>query len=374
LTPLDDICGQSIAKKILLNSLNRNRLASTYLFYGCDGLGKWSMAIAMAALVNCENPVRDESGRIADACGKCRNCHQILNLGFPELNLAVPIPPHKKESDAVPLMLEFLEQKKKEPYRIITSTRQLTIPIHIARRLKRDTAMKPPEGVKRLILFYQMEKMLPSSADSLLKLIEEPPPETIIVLSAVNPDNLLPTVRSRAHKIAFKPIPIPEITGYLQARDDLSASKSEFYAGLAEGSIGRALALIEDDSESSIRQVAFLMFKALFYKDNPSAVATINEFLNINNRGEVEQILSVWQSFLSDLVVLRYGKEPSQLLNTDMAGELENMASKIIAVEGFCDMSDNIKEMISSVRRNVHIRPAMTSLVLNLRGLINQSA
>ena len=310
MTPLNNIRGQEVAGKILLNSLNRNRLASTYLFYGGDGLGKWSMAIALAALVNCEEPVRDGDEQIVDACGKCRNCRQILNLGFPELHLAVPIPPHKKESDAVPLILEFLEQKKEEPYRIITSTRQLTIPIHLARKIKHDTAIKPPKGLKRVILFYQMERMLPSSADSLLKLIEEPPPETIIVLTAVDPDNLLPTVQSRAHKIAFKPIPEPEIADYLQTRYELSSDKSKFYARLAEGSIGRALASMEDDSESSVRQVAFLMFKALFYKDNPSAAATINEFLNINNRGEVERILSLWQSFLSDLVILRYGREP----------------------------------------------------------------
>ncbi|UCD95554.1 MAG: hypothetical protein JSU69_05755 [Candidatus Zixiibacteriota bacterium] len=374
MTPLSRIHGQEIARKIILNSLNRNRLASTYLFYGSDGLGKWSMAIALAALVNCENPASDDNGQVVDACGECRNCRQILSLGFPELHLAVPIPPHKKESDAIPLILEFLEQKRQEPYRIITSTRQLTIPIHIARKIKHDTAIKPPDGVKRVILFYQMERMLPASADSLLKLIEEPPPDTIIVLTAVDPDNLLPTVQSRAHKIAFKPIQEREIAGYLQMRYDLSSDKSEFYARLAEGSIGRALASMEDDTESSIRQVAFLMFKALFYKDNPSAAATINEFLNINNRGEVERILSLWQSFLSDLVILRYGREPAQLINTDVSGELENMASRVSAVEGFCNMSDNIKDMISSVRRNVHIRPAMTSLVFNLRGQINQSA
>ena len=62
------------------------------------------------------------------------------------------------------------------------------------------------------------------------------------------------------------------------------------------------------------------------------------------------------------------------MINSDVAGELEKMASRVNAVEGFCNMSDNIKEMISSVRRNVHIRPAMTSLVFNLRGQINQSA
>jgi DNA polymerase III subunit delta' len=153
LTPLNDILGQDIAKRIIRNSFNKNKLASTYLFYGSDGIGKWPAALALAALVNCEQPLTDEDGQAIDACGVCRNCRQIINLSFPELYLGVPIPPHKNEAEANELIQQYAGLKKQEPYKIITSSRQLTIPIDIARAVKRKTAIKPPENITRVILF-----------------------------------------------------------------------------------------------------------------------------------------------------------------------------------------------------------------------------
>lgn len=373
MTPLNDVCGQETVKKILLNSLNRNRLASTFLFHGDDGVGKWPTAIALAALVNCEKPLIDQSGSVLDACGECRNCNQILNLSFSELYLALPLPPHKNEAEAIELNLEFIQQKKTEPYKIISSTRQMTIPIDVARQIKRKTAIKPPEGIRRVILFYQMEKMLPSSADSLLKLIEEPPPETIIILTTRDPESLLPTIQSRAQKIRFRPVSTAEISGYLADRYGIASDRAEFFSRLAEGSIGRAINSIDDGGESSTRQVSFLVFKALFQKDNPAAAATLYEFINPNNRGEVEQILSFWQSFLSDLILLRYSRDSSELLNTDLAGELENIANRITGAENFCLMLDDVRDVKISLRRNVHIRPAMTALVFDLKKDSGQS-
>ncbi|MCX6826103.1 MAG: hypothetical protein NTV06_02375 [candidate division Zixibacteria bacterium] len=371
---LSNIPGQPTVKRILLNSLNRQKLASTYLFYGKDGLGKWPMAIAMAALVNCEKPVKDADGHIVDACGKCRNCRQIANLIFPELHFAIPIPPHKNTDETITLSLEYLEQKKKEPYRNVTSTRQLTIPVDVAREIRQKTAIKPQAGLKRVILFYQMEKMLPASADSLLKLIEEPPPETIIILTANDPNNLLPTIPSRAQKILFKPIPEKEITEYISAQYGLEIEKAAFWARLSMGSLGQALSLIEGEEEISLRQTSFLMFKSLFLKDIPSAVATINEFINPNNRGETEYILRQWQSFLSDIILLKYGGHISEIINSDLGAEFENLLVRVSDPDSPCNLLMAIKGVTLSLRRNVHIRPAMTALAFQFQKCINQSS
>ncbi len=350
-------------------------LASTYLFYGSDGFGKWSTAIAVTALVNCEQPLTgDDTGLTIDACGECRNCRQILNLSFGEFHIAVPIPPHKTETDANDLTLEYIKQKKQEPYRIITSNRQLTIPINIARAIKRKTALKPPENITRVILFYQMERMLLSSADSLLKLIEEPPPETMIILTARDPEELLPTIQSRAHKVAFKPIAVSGIVDYLKSKYKISEEKATFYAGLSGGSIGQALNFIDEDDKSSLRETSFLTFKEIFNKDNPSAVAIVDEFINPNNRGEVELVLSFWQSFLADIILAKFGKDSAGLVNVDFKAELEKLSTKILNAEDFSDALENIKKLTLSIKRNVHIRPAMADFILDLKKHISQSS
>lgn len=370
----DKIPGQTLPKKILLNSLNSDRLASTYLFYGPDGVGKWPMALAFTSLINCEKPVKDDSGLVIDACSECHNCRQIQNYTFPEIHFAVPIPPHKNDAEAREQYQEYLEQKKKEPYRIIASNRQMTIPIESARQIKKMTAMRPPDDLKRVIIFYQMEKMLPAAADSLLKLIEEPPARTTIILTATDPDNLLPTIQSRAQKILFKPISISEIAGYLEEKYRTPADKGSFAGRLAEGSLGQALDFISDEDETSFRQTAFLMFKSLFVKDTPAAAGTIDEFINPQNRGETGKILLHWQSFLSDLILLKFGGDKSGLINSDLAAELDNLTVFISTPENFGNILDELKKINLSLRRNVHIRPAMAALVFKIRRQLNQSA
>jgi len=374
LTLLNNIPGQDRARNILINSYNRDRLASTYLFYGEDGLGKWSMAIGLAALVNCENHIKDDAGLVIDACGECTNCRQILKLTFPELLLALPLPPHKSSSEAVDLTLEYLETKRVEPYRIIRSAKQKTIPINSARAIKRKTAIKPAAGVTRLILFYQMDKMLHASADSLLKLIEEPPPRTIIVLTAKDPESLLPTIQSRSQRINFRPLGATLIRDQLIRNYNQTQTKAELIGRLSHGSLGQALSLVEDEASASLRQTSLLVLKQIFQKDNPSAVATLNEFINPNNRGEAEQILSFWQSFMADIIILKYGKDVSEIINIDFAAELEKLAVVGISSENLNKMMKAIKNILLAVKRNVHLRPALTALVLDLKKYINQSA
>jgi len=374
LTPFNNIIGQETAKKILLRSYDKERLASTYLFYGPDGIGKWPAAIALTALANCSEPIKNSNGKTSDACGECVNCRQILNLTFAEFYPALPLPPHKSESEAIDLINEFIERKKKEPYGIISSRRQTTIPIKTARAIKRKAAIKPPPGLTRVIFFYQMEKMLAASADSLLKLIEEPPPNTIIILTARDPDNLLATIQSRSQKISFKPI-IPErIKEYLKSRYNLSGKQAELLSRLSEGSIGRAVNLIGDDDESPVRQIAFLIFKALIQKDTPSAVATINDLLNPRNRGETEQVLLYWQSFLADIIQIKFGKNADNIINLDLLAELKAFAARFIESNDFSKFVTHFADFNTAFRRNVHIRPAMTALVFELRQYLNQSS
>nr|MBN2277508.1 hypothetical protein [candidate division Zixibacteria bacterium] len=374
MTPLNDLYGQDVFKKIIRNSFNRDRIASTYLFYGDEGVGKWAGGIALAALLNCEKPVVDETGNVFDACGECRNCRQISGYNFAEMYFAVPLPPHRNAAEEVDLTLEYLKLKKKEPYHIVSSTRQLTIPISMAREIKRRTAIMPPRGVKRVIIFDQMEKMLAASADSLLKLIEEPPPETVIILTARDPEHLLPTIQSRAQKIRFKPIGVEEISDYLKAGYDLPDEKAGFYARLARGSIGRAITSIENENESSLRQTAFLVFKGLFTRDNPSSAAIACEFINPNDRGETERVLTWWQSFLSDIIRLKFGRDSSAIVNNDYGPELGKMGDRVTQGDGFSRMLNDIKETTLSLRRNVHIKPAVVKLVFNLRRYLDQSA
>ncbi len=407
---LSKIPGQATATRNLLNSFTSGRLASTYLFYGADGRGKWATAIALAALVNCESPRRDGSGKVLDSCGDCRNCRQIANLSFPDLYFALPIPAHRNVDEAIVLNREYLFQKCEEPFKIISTglqliepineaiagnkkpkpgetitpkrydlkkaiaqSHQLTIPIDVARDLKRHTIIGPPTGVKRVIIFYQMEKMLSASADALLKMIEEPPPQTIIIMTVVDPNDLLPTIKSRAQRIRFRPISAEDIADYLIEKRNIGSEKASFAAHLADGSLGQALNYIDDDDNSSGRQTSFLLFKEILTKDTPSAISALSELLNPNDRGEAELIIHNWQSFLSDIIRIKHGENLANIMNLDLSQELEKLSARFSLAADFAGVLDNLKKMNLSLRRNIHVRAGMVAMIFEMRKYINQN-
>ena len=203
MTPSDNIIYKTRAWAILSRSFEMDRIAGTYLFYGDEGTGRWFTAISLAALLNCEQPEKDsELNNISVPCGKCRNCLNIFALNHESLKLIIPIPPHENKLDkAIDLTNEVIAQKREEPFGILTSSTSTNIPIALAREVKKNLALKAPSGIKRVVIFYKMEKMLSASADALLKIIEEPPEDSILILICSKPDDLLPTIQSRAQKI-----------------------------------------------------------------------------------------------------------------------------------------------------------------------------
>ena len=391
---LNKLPGQTTAKKIILNSFNQDRIASTYLFYGEDGVGKWPAAMAMAALLNCENRVKGPEGLVIDACGECHTCRQIENLIFAELLLALPVPPHSSDKEYIEQFIDYVRVKREEPYRIITSARQLTIPIDTAREIRKKCSIRPPSGAKRIVLFYQMERMLTQSADSLLKLIEEPPPETVIILTSAVPGNLLPTIQSRSQKVRFGPIPTGDIAEYLITRYGVSQQQAVSAARLGRGSIGKSLGYLKhaedtdaeikskgrsaettEDTESdiSLRQKSFLMFKGLFSKDTSSALETIDNLLRPNDRGDAEKLLAQWQSFLGDIISAKFNGSPDEIINSDFAHDIDGFASKIPDAEAFEQMTSEIRDTLAGIKLNTHIRPAICALAVKLRKALNQS-
>jgi DNA polymerase-3 subunit delta' len=365
--------GQAPVSRSLLNSFNRDRLASTYLFVGADGYGKWATAIALAALVNCENPKRDESGKVLDSCAECRHCRQIENFNFAELFFALPLPPHKNESEYLALYADYIERKKKEPFRIIYEERQQTIPIETAFDIRKKIGMKPLPGATRVILFYQMEKMLKASADALLKMIEEPPRKTIIIMTATDPDELLPTIVSRAQRIRFRPYRKEEVVSYLVERYGASKERAHWAAHLAGGSLGRAVNIIEDEAGSALRQTSFLLFKDMLTRNAAAFIPIFSELINPRDRGAAEQILFHWQSFISDIIGIRHGRKLSEIANIDLGTELETLSSRIQRAAVFEEMLKEIKETNLGLRRNVHIRVGMTALGIKLSRRANQT-
>lgn len=358
---------------ILSRSFERGRKAGTYLLFGPEGTGRWLLAVSFTALLNCDKPVRlDGDETVLAPCGECRNCRNIFALGFEGLYIAVPIPPHEnKPEKAVDLTNEVIEIKRHEPFAIIKAEASTLIPISMTRFIGQQLSRKSSEGIKRVVVIYRMEKMLPTVADALLKMIEEPPMDTTIILITGNPDSLLPTIQSRSQRIKVSPLSNDVIENYLIERHKLSDNRAKLLARIAEGSIGRAVDAIEgSDDEASQRGVALLLFKSLFLDNGADTLAAMSEVLNPKDRGEAEELLRLWQLLIRDCAGVAVSGEDEDVVNVDFGPDIKKLSGYFRASALAACMTSDIKNTLADLRLNVHIQGALMALALRLKAHI----
>jgi DNA polymerase III delta prime subunit len=382
--------GQVRAWTVLARAHAAGRVASTYLLYGPEGVGAWALAIEFAALLNCESPLgssdQPESRR---PCGACQPCRSTFGLNFEGLHLLAPIPPYKvsgddngggddntavatskkKDRDLIELTNEVIEQKRREPFSLLDRTRQVSIPIELAREVKKHLAIRARTGITRVVLFYQMETMRVASADALLKMIEEPPADTVIILTAVQPEHLLPTILSRAQKVRLDPLPEAMIVDYLKERYAVPEQRALQLSRVCERSLGRAIAEASaaEGEETDLRPVALMMFKTLLTEPVTEVAAQMAELLNFRDRGAAENLIRHWQSFVRDCAYLSGTSDETNLVNVDFQAEIRAWAPRFSDPAVVEHIVNTTKNTLADLTLNVHIQPALVAMALKLK-------
>ena len=344
-------------------------MASTYLLHGPQGCGRWATAISIAALLNCERPVGSDDLPPAP-CGTCRPCRTIGDLNFEGLLFALPLAPHKTTDERMELTTEFLNKKRESPFGLMMSASSVSIPIDVAREIKRDLARKVSGDFRRVVIFYEMHMMRQSSADALLKMIEEPPPDTTIIMISSQSDMLLPTIISRSQKVKIDRISHKLIRKEIDKTETVSAKRADLYARLAEGSIGQALNMVEggeDDDSAASRAVGFMLFKSLVWDSKPETVSHLNDMISARNLSEANALLKLWQSLIRDCGAYAVNGDDEDITNVDFAAELIKIAPHFSEPSVSLAMVADIKITLADLGRNVHIPGALTGLALKLK-------
>ena len=188
-----DIIGQKKPLALLRSALVNDRLPHAYLFLGPDGVGKHTMALAMARAIHCDKSK-------GDFCGQCLNCSRITGGNHPDVRVVEPSP-GKKE-----------------------------ISIQQIRELERELNYRSFTGNAKIAIVDPATLMNSSSQNALLKTLEEPPKDCLIVLIAAHAGGLLPTLRSRCVRITFAPLARAEVAVFLQSRPGTNGADAQFAA------------------------------------------------------------------------------------------------------------------------------------------------
>lgn len=250
-----DVIGQEAAKNKIQEAIRNNRLAHALMLTGPSGVGKLALATALAQYINCLQPVE------GDSCGRCSNCVKIKKGIHPDVRYILPII-SKTEGGKAYLTEDFFEPFREsffdDPYFSFSQwqralggeNKQVFISVHEIRALKRRIFLKAFEAPYKIVIMWNAELLHQSGANAFLKLLEEPPDKTVLILTSSDPGRLITTINSRCQRIHLQRISHQEITGYLQNKKELSPDAAEEIAGIAEGSIGNATEYLSESSQN----------------------------------------------------------------------------------------------------------------------------
>lgn len=267
----DDVIGQNMVKQQIKRMLAENRMPHALLFAGPEGCGKLPMALALAQRLLCQHPTAD-----GEACGVCQGCCMAKKLAHPDLHFIFPTIKPTGQKSAV-LSDQFLPEWRKQiaqsPYfsrqawmnTLGVEKQQSVINVAEANNIIAKLANVSSQGGYRVIVVWLAEQMNVECANKLLKILEEPPKQTVFILTSNHPERLLSTILSRTQRIDFAPLSIEEISKALQKLNGLQPDDANMMARAAVGSYVTALDQVTMNADTAQFFDLFVLFMRLCY-------------------------------------------------------------------------------------------------------------
>jgi DNA polymerase III subunit delta' len=318
---------------------------------GPKGAGKYRLALMLAQTVNCLEP--KETDGLPDFCGHCANCTRIADAANLEERVAEAVATRDDMRDTDKRETRILIQTHPDVLIVPPDPPQLMIKLRQVRQVIHAAFYRPPADARRAFYIFTCSAFMKEAANSLLKVLEEPPERTSIVLLTENPHELLPTIRSRALLYRLGALPTAEIETLLaERRPELKPQQRALAARLADGAVGRALT-IDLDVYLSSRKDALLVLRTALKDPDYSDLFHATESYRGGADGQEKTInlLRALGSLLEDLLLTVAGT-PDLIRNLDLAAELDRMAQGL-TVDWIAATSRAVVQVEQGMRRNL---------------------
>jgi DNA polymerase-3 subunit delta' len=365
------VVGQNAAKEGLLNMWRNNVLPHALLLAGREGVGGLPMALALAQYIFCEN--KGET----DSCGKCAGCSKVMRLEHADLHLSFPSIPPKSGTKAMSrhYMQEFREFVKQSPYgttydwlqHINAENKQGNITAEECREIIDALNLKSYEGGKKILVMWRPE-YLGKEGNILLKLIEEPPRDTILIFVCENVEDILPTIRSRTQDVKLAPVSAVDISAALVSRGNIDPAKAAQAAHIAMGSYTGALRIVRQEENDLFPEVRNL-FNHLF-TNNGIGIAKFADDWSKAGREQQKNFLTYIIQLLEQAIRARYRPEGGVALAEAEARFVKTLAGNKITFEALGQMAAAVTDTVFYIERNAHSKTQLHALAIRMQHII----
>jgi DNA polymerase III subunit delta' len=349
--PFSDFAGNPETIHRMRDMLARNRFPHAVILSGAQGSGKYTLALMLAQAMNCLEPPTNEDG-LPDFCGRCSNCTRIAQSANLDARLTEAVEARENLRETDKKETRLFVQTHPDVLVIPPDPPQLMIKVDQVRHVIDTIYYRPGEARERVYIFTA-SSFMKEAANSLLKVLEEPPDFATIFLLTENAGEFLPTIRSRSMTFNLGAIAAGDIeTRLAKLRPDWNPRQRALVARLSEGAIGRALSFDLESYIAARGHALILLKSALGSADHTDLFKTTETYrAGAEGRAKIDVLLRTLYSILEDLMFLQSGAE--QLVrNTDILGELRKL-SESADFAWLQRASEGLAEVERGLRRNL---------------------
>jgi DNA polymerase-3 subunit delta' len=357
----NDFLGNALAVEHLRTAIASGRLPHSLILSGPSGAGKYTLALMLAMAVECERQPRDlwSNGQsLASFCGVCSNCTRIASAANLEEAVEAAVTAREDLRETDKKETRVLVQPHPDVLIIPPDPPQLLIKLGQVRTLIQRSHYLPSEAPRKIFILTAASFMK-EAANSLLKVLEEPPETVHIIILAENPGELLPTIRSRCATVRLGALPVDEIDLLLSdRRPEIPPQQRGLVARLAQGAAGKALGF-DLAAYTAARADALIFIRDAAASgdgegsSDHSALFKMTETYRAGAEGQQKTtaMLRAFALLLEDLLLLNAGT-PELIRNTDLRAELDRLAEKLSF--GWIEQaSRGLDQVYSGMRRNL---------------------
>lgn len=367
-----EVIGQSDAKERLLQMVREDRVPHAIMLCGPRGCGKMALALAFASYLLCRDRGDD------DSCGACPQCSMLDTWAHPDLHFSFPVirptgtgSEHKMSSDD--FIKEWRHMLASGPYftmdqwlaEMNAANQQAQMGVGESDALIRRLSLKSSQGGYKISIVWLPERMNAECANKILKIMEEPPAETLFIMVCEEPEKLLDTIKSRAQRIDVKRIDATDIEQALITRRGIDADAARRISRAADGSWINALEELDTGNEKRLFLDMFIMLMRLAYTRNVKELRKWSDSVAAYGRERQKRMLVYFMHLVRENFVYNFRNPSLNYMTADEEAFARNFA-KFINEANVIEISSLFDRAIRDIGQNANAKIVFFDLATHI--------